>query len=268
MDAIQIIDGYIQQKHGTATQWSTENPVLLAWEIGLETDTRLAKIGDGITDWNNLPYAFGGATLTITTGSADGTIAVNGTDVAVKNVGTTFNLDRTDRAIPMNADLNNYTTAGTYYSGGSTYSASYSNCPHTSSGFKMVVMATTSNQYVYQIIYVYTGQMYVRGINLGTSGTPTYRAWKHFAYDNYGTCSTGATTVAKTVSISSFNLLTGAEATVLFTNGNTATNPTLNISSTGAKAIWYNGTNVGNIDANMVIKVVYDGTRYRVIGKL
>ena len=85
MDAIKIIDGYIQLKHGTSTQWSTENPVLLAWELGLETDTQLAKIGDGATSWNNLPYAFGGATLTITSGSANGTIAVNGTDVSVNS---------------------------------------------------------------------------------------------------------------------------------------------------------------------------------------
>ena len=268
MDAIQIIDGYIQHKHGTSTEWATENPVLLAWELGLETDTKLGKIGDGATPWNSLPYAFGGAAMTITTGNTDGTIAVNGTDVSVKNVGTTFNLDRTDRTIPNSADLNTYTTPGTYYCGGSTQASSYSNCPHTSSGFKMIVMATTSAQYVMQIIYAYTGQTYVRGINTGGSGTATYRAWKHLAYDNFGTCSTGASTVAKTVSISAFNLITGAEATVLFTNGNTATNPTLNIASTGAKAIWYNGTNIGNIDANMVIKVVYDGTRYRVVGKL
>ena len=244
MDAIKIIDGYIQLKHGTSTEWSTDNPVLMAWELGIETDTNLGKIGDGVTNWNNLPYAF-------------------------SEIGNPFRLDRTDNLIPMNADLNNYTTPGTYYSGGSTYSASYSNCPHTSSGFKMIVMETTSNQYVYQIIYVYTGQMYARGINTGGSGgSATYRSWKHFAYDNYGTCSTNATTVAKTVAIPSFNLIAGAEATVLFTNGNTASNPTLNISSTGAKAIWYNGTNVGNIEANMVLKVVYDGTRYRIIGKM
>lgn len=88
MDAIQIVDGYIQHKHGTAAEWASENPVLLAWEIGLETDTQLAKMGDGITAWNNLPYAFAGAAITITTGSANGTIAVDGTDVAVKGLGS------------------------------------------------------------------------------------------------------------------------------------------------------------------------------------
>ncbi len=46
----------MQQKRGTALQWSTANPILLAGEIGFETDTNLIKIGDGVTNWNNLNY--------------------------------------------------------------------------------------------------------------------------------------------------------------------------------------------------------------------
>lgn len=41
---------------GTASEWSTANPVLGAREIGVETDTGKLKIGDGTTDWNSLPY--------------------------------------------------------------------------------------------------------------------------------------------------------------------------------------------------------------------
>lgn len=47
----------IQLRRGTASQWSTENPILLEGEFAIETDTKKFKIGDGITTWNNLSYA-------------------------------------------------------------------------------------------------------------------------------------------------------------------------------------------------------------------
>lgn len=40
----------------TAAQWSAGNPVLLARELGIETDTKRQKLGDGATAWNSLPY--------------------------------------------------------------------------------------------------------------------------------------------------------------------------------------------------------------------
>jgi hypothetical protein len=46
-----------QLKRGTAAVWTSSNPVLAAGEIGLETDTRKLKIGDGTTVWNGLAYA-------------------------------------------------------------------------------------------------------------------------------------------------------------------------------------------------------------------
>lgn len=49
----------MQQKRGTASQWSTANPTLLAGEIGFETDTNKIKVGDGSTTWNNLDYIAG-----------------------------------------------------------------------------------------------------------------------------------------------------------------------------------------------------------------
>jgi hypothetical protein len=46
-------------RQGTADLWAARNPILLAGEEGLETDTRNRKIGDGVTHWNDLPYAGG-----------------------------------------------------------------------------------------------------------------------------------------------------------------------------------------------------------------
>lgn len=44
-------------RNDTKAQWSSVNPVLGKGELGIESDTRLFKFGDGITAWNDLKYA-------------------------------------------------------------------------------------------------------------------------------------------------------------------------------------------------------------------
>jgi hypothetical protein len=46
----------IQLRGGTAAQGTTANPVLAQREVGLETDTKKFKVGDGVTAWSTLPY--------------------------------------------------------------------------------------------------------------------------------------------------------------------------------------------------------------------
>jgi hypothetical protein len=46
----------MQQRRGTATQWTTANPILNAGEIGFESDTNKFKIGDGTNHWADLDY--------------------------------------------------------------------------------------------------------------------------------------------------------------------------------------------------------------------
>ena len=46
----------LQIRHDTASNWITRNPVLAQGEYGLEADTFLIKIGDGVRDWEHLPY--------------------------------------------------------------------------------------------------------------------------------------------------------------------------------------------------------------------
>lgn len=48
----------IQSRGDTAANWTSSNPTLAAREIGIETDTRKTKVGDGVTAWNSLPYAW------------------------------------------------------------------------------------------------------------------------------------------------------------------------------------------------------------------
>ena len=77
---------------------------------------------------------------------------------------------------------------------------------------------------------------------------------------HYGTCSTAAATAAKTVAITGFTLATGARVLVKFTVTNTASSPTLNVNSTGAKNIMYRGSAIsaGYLAANRVYEFVYD----------
>jgi hypothetical protein len=46
----------MQQRRGTASQWTSANPVLNAGEIGWESDTNKFKIGDGTNHWADLDY--------------------------------------------------------------------------------------------------------------------------------------------------------------------------------------------------------------------
>lgn len=87
---------------------------------------------------------------------------------------------------------------------------------------------------------------------------------------HYAECSTAAATAAKTVSLSNFTLVTGARITVKFTVTNTAGSPTLNVNSTGAKAIMYRGSAIsaGYLAANRVHEFVYDGTDWELVGDI
>jgi len=55
----------IRPRRSTATEWSVLNPVLAEGELGIEvpdsgvgTGLSKFKLGDGYTQWNDLPYAF------------------------------------------------------------------------------------------------------------------------------------------------------------------------------------------------------------------
>lgn len=55
------------QRRGTAVEWAAANPVLAAGEIGLETDTKVFKIGDGVSAWADLQMIYlttGGGIMT------------------------------------------------------------------------------------------------------------------------------------------------------------------------------------------------------------
>lgn len=97
------------------------------------------------------------------------------------------------------------------------------------------------------------------------SKTPGY-------YENlpFVTCSTAAGTAAKAITCTGFELVDGARIAVKFSNTNTAASPTLNVSSTGAKPIYYKNAAIsaGYLTAGAVMEFIYNATnqRYELIG--
>ena len=98
----------------------------------------------------------------------------------------------------------------------------------------------------------------VNGIKFGSNGV----------VNAYAVCSNSASTVAKTVTIDGFTLTEGAQITILFGNGNTASNPTLSVNGGTAVPLMMNGANLNTtaIKANDVLTFVYDGSYFRGIG--
>ena len=83
----------------------------------------------------------------------------------------------------------------------------------------------------------------------------------------YGTCSTTASTAAKVVACSNFELYTGCRISIKFSTANTAVAPTLNVNGTGAIAIWYNNASASAANpvlwgTNAVLPFVYDGSHW------
>jgi len=46
----------LQIRRSTSIEWESINPVLLSGELGLETNTNLIKVGNGVDNWISLPY--------------------------------------------------------------------------------------------------------------------------------------------------------------------------------------------------------------------
>ena len=80
-------------RNDTAADWTAANPVLLQGEIGVETDTRRYKIGDGTTAWSSLSYYIEGV---LARGQASkttsGTIAITSAGT-YQSTGLTATLD-------------------------------------------------------------------------------------------------------------------------------------------------------------------------------
>ena len=171
----------IQVRRGTASQWTSTNPVLAAGELGFETDTNKLKIGNGSSAWNSLSYVATGATGTVTsitagTGLSGGTITSTGTiaiDTATTvDVSTAQTLtNKTLTAPKINLTLNAQTgTTYTFVLGdnGQLVTASNASAQTFSIPTNASVAFPTGTQI--NLIQIGAGQV---TINAVTSGTTT-----------------------------------------------------------------------------------------------
>jgi hypothetical protein len=75
----------IQIRRDTASNWTSVNPTLSNGELGLETDTKKLKAGDGSTAWTSLAYytlaTAGYAAYADTTANFTGTLQEGGSNV-------------------------------------------------------------------------------------------------------------------------------------------------------------------------------------------
>ncbi len=74
-----------KQRRDTASNWTSNNTVLLAGEWGIESDTKKFKIGDGTTAWQSLDYVPIPDTNRLLTGNltVGGNFTVNGTTTTI-----------------------------------------------------------------------------------------------------------------------------------------------------------------------------------------
>lgn len=100
------------------------------------------------------------------------------------------------------------------------------------------------------------------------SGAPVWRA------PLYAVCSTAEATAAKTISITNYNHITGNCIKIKFSNNNIASSPTLNVNSTGAYPIKFNGgvaVSTGDespmcIHKDTIYEMMFDGSSWIILG--
>lgn len=77
----------IQLRRDTSSNWTLDNPVLAAGEVGLETDTQKAKVGNGVATWNTLGYWNTGAATVSSVFGRSGAVTAQTGDYTAAQVG-------------------------------------------------------------------------------------------------------------------------------------------------------------------------------------
>ena len=83
---------------------------------------------------------------------------------------------------------------------------------------------------------------------------------------HYAVSASAVDAAEKAIDLTGFTKAVGAFVIITFSNGNSAANPTLNISETGAATIINAGQALGNVAAGTTLMLVFDGVNYQVVG--
>lgn len=168
----------IQFRRGTASQWTSANPTLASGELGFETDTGYAKIGNGSTAWNSLPYSLAGGDIAGVTagtglsgGGTSGTVTVSIDTSVTADLSTAQTLtNKTLTAPVINLALNAQT--GTTYTfaltdNGKLVTASNASAQTYSIPTNASVAFPTGTQI--NIIQIGAGQVTIQAASSGTT---------------------------------------------------------------------------------------------------
>lgn len=110
----------IQFRRGDSADWTSVNPILAEGECGVELDTLKIKVGNGVDNWNTLPYFGSAGTVTSVAMSVPTGLQVSGSPVTTS--GTFAVTLQSGYSIPTTSKQTNWDTA---YSWGNHASAGY-----------------------------------------------------------------------------------------------------------------------------------------------
>lgn len=306
MAEITLKATHILRNDSTANWSNYATKILEKGEPGIEftSGAPRLKVGDGKTQWGSLPYAAPNANIYTDSGityssgvaqikHANGSnyLTIDGTSLKTKALVTI------DRPTSLNDLTRNglYVMSHTSITDGSE-ADSYGAVFQLSNQIDPV--PGTDGHWIWQLgLGTAKDLMYRRRVN-----TSDWTDWKKIAFTtsdiegnsatattlktsrlingllfngagnitNYTTSSTAADVANKTAILANFQLTTGSIVYLRFISTNTASNPTLNVNSTGSKPIQYRGAAVepGTLAANRTYCLVYDGNTYQIVGDL
>lgn len=96
----------IKLRRDTLANWTTANPILDLGEPGYVTDTEQLKIGNGVDDWDTLPYFFGGFDGGTISNALIITADATATDGALELAGDCFHGDGAVGLLQVGTGLN------------------------------------------------------------------------------------------------------------------------------------------------------------------
>lgn len=174
----QTINGKIKHRLDTSANWTSANPVLLAGEMGIESDTHKFKFGDGVTAWTSLSYGMASASVSLAELGITATLEeLNCIDGVTSAIQPQLDTKMQNFTVADGVSLNTLVTSGVY-----RLNASHGNAPANASWSQLLV-AHAGGDTIFQIVIPHAADsLYYRSGNpMDVGGSGSWRAWKELS---------------------------------------------------------------------------------------